>query len=143
MSYTTITIEGQQIGLRFGYPCVRWFTEAGVENKDFFEGSKDKEGNQENTTLSEIGIAKLVQFAYENECAVKEIKPEIIFEKFYEWVEQRVEGELSNELSEVLTVWAGSIAIKRLVEKTQKKSQESQNEQTLTPSNESSTEKQE
>lgn len=129
MSYTTIKIEGREIGLRFGYPCIRWFSEAG--NKDYFDQAE---------SLTEVGVSKLIQFAYQNDCLVKEVKPDISFEKFYDWVEERLHGEQSQELSDVLTIWANSVAVKRLVENSEKKRQEIASQQTSTALNESSTE---
>jgi hypothetical protein len=102
MSYTTIKIEGRDIGLRFGYPCIRWFTEASIDNPDYFDKAE---------SLTDIGVAKLLQFAYKNDCVVKEVKPEDIgYEKFYEWVEARVggEGEVNSELGDIMKIFLES-----------------------------------
>lgn len=92
---------GKDIGLRFGYPCVRWFTESSFENKDYFDKAE---------SLTDIGVAKLLQFAYKNECVVNEVKPEIPFKDFYEWVEARVKmsGETAPELTDVIKVFLES-----------------------------------
>lgn len=101
MSFTTITIEGKEVGLRFGYPCIRWFTEASFDNPDYFDKAE---------SLTDIGVAKLLQFAYKNDCVVKEVKPDLSFVKFYEWVEQRVSlsGETNPELAEVIKIFLES-----------------------------------
>src|SRR5690242_17432294 len=129
MSLTTIKIDGQEVGLRFGHTSHRWFVLEAINDKDFFTGASD---------LTEIGVAKLLQFAYMNQCKVKEIKPDIPFEKFFDWVEDRLDGELSKELNDVLKVWADSQPVKKQAEEAEKKSQmeqqKSQNLQTSTQS---------
>lgn len=115
MSFTTIKIDENEVGLRFGYPCHRWFVESSMENKDYFD-SKDN--------LNEIGVAKLLQFAYMNQCKVKEVNPSLEYEKFYLWVEERLEGQLRHELDHVLTIWAQSQPMKSAVQENEKKNQE-------------------
>lgn len=137
MSFTTIKIGDQDIGLRFGYPCIRWFTEASFDNPDYFDKAE---------SLTDIGVAKLLQFAYKNECVVKEVKADIPFIKFYEWVEQRISlsGETNTELAEVVKVFLESQPVQDQKKKaeTEKKSQQQEpvtSEQISTELNELST----
>lgn len=117
MSFTTISIEGRETGLRFDYPCIRWFTLASYDNPRYFTGKGE---------LTDIGVAKLLQFAYENDCEVKEIKPELKYETFYQWVQERVSlyGDPNKELSEVIQVFIKS---KPVLEQKEKQDAEKKN----------------
>lgn len=114
-------MEGQDVGLRFGYPCIRWFTKATFENKEYFDGG----GN-----LTDIGVAKLLHSAYRNECEAKEVKQDIPYTKFYDWVEERIDvgGKLSDELTIVIQIFNESTPVKKQEEKEQKKNQEQQSQ---------------
>lgn len=117
MSFTTIKIGGQDVGIRFAYPCIRWFTEASQDNPDYFDKGE---------SLTDIGVAKLLQFAYKNECVYREVKPVLQFSSFYDWVEKRVSitGETNEELAEVIKVFLESQPVQEQKEVVEKKNQE-------------------
>lgn len=134
MSFTTIKIEDHDVGLRFDYPCIRWFTEATYDNPKYFDKAE---------SLTDIGVAKLLQFAYENDCEVKEVKPNIPYEKFYEWVQERItlSGETNPELTEVVKIFLKSKPVQEQKKKqeAEKKNLTETTESTLTESSELST----
>lgn len=110
-----IKIGEQDIRLRFGYPCFKQWTIACADNEEFLylDGVE--------------GSAKLIQCAYNNECLVKEVKPELKYEYFYNWVEQNVNDGTGQVVSDVLNAWTESIATKKSLEKIEKMADEKKN----------------
>lgn len=134
MSYTKITIEGHEVGLRFAYPSIRWFAEANQTNKDayFMPG--------ETGDFSVEGLAKLVQCSYWNNCLIKEVDRVIPYETFYNWVEDlHNTDEGQKELQRIMLVYAESSVMKKVMEE-QKKNLNQTDLLTLTESNPSVTE---
>lgn len=96
MNYTTITIENQQIGLKFGMYSARYLADKLTNGFCFV---KDE--------ITEIGIAHLVYAGYINNCAIKDEKPQITFEQVVDFVEGSVnDPEKVNNLANVVKVWA-------------------------------------
>jgi hypothetical protein len=114
--YIEVDINGQKVGLKFGYPAVKEFTLASVASQDLYI---------ENGNLSDIGIAKLIQCGYNNYCLLQERPPVLKFMEFSEWVEGALDDKERLEvIGNILTVYADSrytkLAIERMKE--QKKS---------------------
>jgi hypothetical protein len=121
---TTISIGGQSVGLRFAYPCWKYFSQASLKNKDSYFLPPDKDGNVDFTV---DGMGKLLHCGYLNDCLVKEIDPVLTNEAFCDWVEdQRGTDEGQAELIRVIKVYAESSEIKQQIAATEqeKKSQE-------------------
>lgn len=107
--YCRISIEGQEVGLKFGYECNKWFFTAMLENTDTYTDGE---------SLSHIGFANLFYYAYKNNCAIKTEKPLFGPEHFYNWMEEKistVEGQ--KEFADIVTVWSETQNTKDIVEK--------------------------
>ena len=112
MNYTTITINDQKVGLKFGMASFRYLSDKFVEGVAFNNGE-----------LNEIGVAHLIYAGYYNNCLVKEVIPTYKFEYFVDYIEGNLKNEyFLNELKEVLKVWTENEIIKSTqVEDTAKK----------------------
>lgn len=93
---TALTIK-----LRFGLPAVQAYA-----NMVLGEDS-EKYIHSGGTALTAMGIARLLQFGYENNCLVEDKQPEILFGKFMLFVEEMI---LDNpeELNRVVKVFDDS-----------------------------------
>jgi hypothetical protein len=105
--YTRITIEGHEVGLKFGYECNKWFLTAYFDQIETYSDGK-------NLTL--IGFAKLFHCAYRNNCAIKDEKPVLTNEDFYNGIEQMLRDE-PEKFSEALDVWAKAESTKDVLDK--------------------------
>lgn len=102
-----ITLNDQKLKLRFGIPACRNISELLVSDNaiEYFDDGK----------LSEMGIAKLIYFAYLNECLVSGIAATYGFDTFVEFVEQKaVDGDLT-EITEAAKTWADSKITKKML----------------------------
>lgn len=79
--YIALEINGEKVGLKFGMPANRMFTEKMAENIDLI--SKDG-------VVNEIGVAYLIYFGYLNNCLVKEETQKYGFGYFLEYVEDAI-----------------------------------------------------
>lgn len=116
--YTTIEINGEKIGLKFGFPQYREFAIATADNLNlYFEGDG----------MTNMGIAKVLHTAYKNNCLVKEVKPTLSFEHFVDLVEENEENEaVLKQVAEALNVWGEAKYTKLWVEDLKKKTVELQ-----------------
>jgi hypothetical protein len=135
--YTTVKVNGNEVGLLFAYPSIRWFSEASEEFADafFMPG--------ETGDFSVEGLAKLIECAYRNNCIVDEVKPELKYRDFYLWVtEVQDTDEGQTEMIRIIEVYAQSSVIKKMVKnlEEQKKSLTQTDQSTLTISNPPATE---
>jgi hypothetical protein len=115
MNYTTIEIEGQKIGLKFGMASFRYLQTKFVDGVSF-NGSE----------LNEIGIAHILYSGYYNNCIIKDIIPSLSFENFVDFIEQNLKNEDKlNEIKTIIELWTKNDFIKSLdkanVEETKKK----------------------
>ena len=99
MNYTTITINGEKVGLKFGMASFRYLSEGKfVEGKAF-----------SNNQLTEIGIAHILYSGYQNNCLVKDIDEKYSFEDFVDFIELNITNEnFMNEMKSVIDVWSKS-----------------------------------
>jgi hypothetical protein len=119
MNYTTITINDQKVGLKFGMASFRYLSDKFKDGISF-----------ENGELNEIGVAHLVYSGYYNNCLVKGVLPEMTFENLVDYVETNImKPEFLEELKNIIKVWGESDMIKSNVvsseeveDKTKKKS---------------------
>lgn len=108
MNYTTITINDQKVGLKFGMASFRYLSEKFVEGISFDRGE-----------LTEIGIAHLIYAGYYNNCLVKNVLPELKFEELVDFVESNIKKVVFlDEMKEMLKVWGESDMIKTVAENT-------------------------
>lgn len=106
MNYTTITINNEEIGLKFGMASFRYLTDKFVDGISF-------DGN----TINEIGISHILYSGYYNNCLVKNEKPKHNFESIVDWIESNLRNEtVLSELQEVIKVWSESDIIKEASE---------------------------
>lgn len=103
MNYTTLTINGEKVGLKFGMASFRYLSEGKfVEGKAFAD-------NQ----LTEIGIAHILYSGYYNNCLVKEAEINYSFEDFVDFIEMNFSNEkVQDEIKNVLEIWAKSEFLK-------------------------------
>lgn len=120
--YTQIEISGKAVGLKFAWLAMKWFNEASIGKVDVYFAETEIKGKKTETYTS-IGLAKLIQCAYRNNNEIKEVKDELTFEDFYNWVEEKTENEDGiTELGRVVTVYSESSFSKKLVSEMEKKS---------------------
>jgi hypothetical protein len=105
MNYTTITINDQKVGLKFGMASFRYLSDKFKDGISF-----------ENGELNEIGIAHLVYSGYYNNCLVKGVLPEMTLENLVDYIEVNIlKSEFLEELKKVISVWGESDMIKSSV----------------------------
>ena len=103
MNYTTITINGETIGLKFGMASLRYLTDKIVSGIAF-----------ENDDLNEIGISHILYGGYINNCYVKNEKPSYLFEQFVDWVESSLNNkDAMIEISNAISLWTQNEYIKQ------------------------------
>lgn len=109
MNYTTITINDQKVGLKFGMASFRYLSDKFKDGISF-----------ENGELNEIGVAHLVYSGYYNNCLVKGVLPELTFESLVDYIEANImKNEFLEELKNIIKVWGESDMIKSNVAQTQ------------------------
>ena len=102
MNYTTITINDQKVGLKFGMASFRYVADKLKDGITF-----------ENGEINEIGIAHLIYSGYYNNCLVKGVLPEITFETLLDYIEANImKQDFIDELKEIIKVWGESDMIK-------------------------------
>src|SRR5581483_6907494 len=107
--YTTITINGQIIGLRFGMPAV----------KRISEKVKFKEGEE----YTEADFSQFLYAGYLNNCLVKEMEPTLCYEDFYNFAEEAFYTKKDVEgISKVITCFNESRIMKAAIGEGEKKS---------------------
>lgn len=112
---TTIKIEGQDVPLRFAYPCIKWFAEACAESEFMFTPGED-------ANFTTDGFGKLLHCAYKNAMLVKEEEAVLTYEHFFDWVSEQQDTEEGQKImAEVLKVYADSSVMKKLVNATEEK----------------------
>ena len=111
MNYTKLTINETEVGLKFGMYSARYLADK-LNNGYCFQGDE----------ITEIGIAHVVYSGYMNNCAIKDIKPEMTFEQVVDFVESSIEDkDKVDSLASVIKVWSESQLMKNAVEDTKKK----------------------
>lgn len=107
MNYTTITINDQNIGLKFGMASFRYLSDKFVDGVAYT-------GNE----LNEIGIAHIVYSGYFNNCLVKGVEASLSFEYFVDYIEANLTNDqFLAELKNVIAVWSDNDFIKKTQEK--------------------------
>jgi hypothetical protein len=98
--YIKITINGQEVGLKFAYPAIKEFTLAAAGKKDLYLS---------NDSLSDFGIAKLIHCGYKNNCELLEVNPSLTLSQVSDWVEEALDNpKRIDELAQILEVYADS-----------------------------------
>jgi len=102
MNYSYITINGEQIALKFGMASFRYLSDKFVDGISF-----------DGTSLNEIGVSHLIYSGYHNWCLVKVEKPKYTFENIVDFVEANLNKDLFlEEVKDVVRVWSESDFIK-------------------------------
>lgn len=95
MNYTTINIENEKVGLKFGMYSARYLSSKLI-NGFCFEGE----------SITEIGIAHVIYAGYLNNCAIKDIQPTLTFERVVDFVEESSkDADKVAALTSVIEVW--------------------------------------
>ena len=103
MNYTTITINDQKVGLKFGMASFRYVADKLKDGITF-----------ENGEINEIGIAHLIYSGYYNNCLVKGVLPEMTFETLLDYIEANImKQDFLEELKEIIKVWGECDMIKK------------------------------
>jgi hypothetical protein len=103
MNYTTITINEEVVGLKFGLPSARYLRDKVASGKLLYE----------NEEITEVGIAYVLMAGYKNNCVSKEVSEKYTFEDMLDFVESALtNNDKSKELSNVITVYVESQAVK-------------------------------
>jgi hypothetical protein len=103
MNYTTIDINGQKLGLKFGMASFRYLQGKFVDGIAF-----------QGDSLNEIGIAHILYSGYFNNCLIKDVVPTILFEDFVDFIELNLNNEevLAN-IKDIMSIWAASDFVKQ------------------------------
>jgi hypothetical protein len=106
--YTQINVNGEPVGIKFGFPAIKEFAIATEKKREvFYDGD----------SLSFLGIAKLIQCGYNNNCEIKEVEPVLTLEDFNNWTEEAMNSEeRKGELAVVLNAFAESQYVKLLTD---------------------------
>jgi len=103
MNYTTLTINGEKIGLKFGMASFRYLSEG-----KFIEGKAFS-----NNQLTEIGIAHILYSGYYNNCLVKDADIKYSFEDLVDFIELNFANQqIQDEIKSILEIWANSEFLK-------------------------------
>jgi hypothetical protein len=103
MNYTTIEIDGQKLGVKFGMASFRYLQGKFV-NGISFEGDN----------LNEIGIAQILYSGYYNNCVIKDVVPSLTFESFVDFIEQNLNNEeVLEKIKDIMSIWAASDFVKQ------------------------------
>ena len=102
MNYTTITINEDTIGLKFGMASFRYLQEKFQNNKEL-----------NSSILNEITISHIIYSGYYNNCVVKEAEPKYKFADIVDWVEVTLlANKEDNEIAKAIKCWSESDFIK-------------------------------
>lgn len=109
MNYTTITINGTKIGLKFGMASFRYLSDKFVEGKAYT-----------NNELNEIGIAHILYSGYYNNCLIKDVEIDNSFESFVDFIEANLTNEdVLNDIKSIIQIWSQNEFLKQKEESKQ------------------------
>jgi hypothetical protein len=112
MNYTTITINGEKIGLKFGMASFRYLSEGKFQEGTAFTDNQ----------LTEIGIAHILYSGYYNNCIIKDVEQIHDFEFFVDHIEKSILNESDmNQIKNAIDIWGKSEFIKSKSESNAKK----------------------
>lgn len=95
MNYTRIKIDDKEYGLKYGMLSARYLADK-LQNPYCFNGEE----------ITEIGIAHVVYAGYVNNCAIKDEKPDLTFERVVDFVEGSVkDADKVAALTNVVKLW--------------------------------------
>ena len=106
MNYTTITINDQKVGLKFGMASFRYLQDKLVEGKSY-----------QGADINEIGLAHIIYSGYFNNCLIKDVEPTITFEDFVDWIETNLLNDaVMNQIKSVIEIWTNNQFIQTALE---------------------------
>lgn len=112
----SITMNGQQVPLKFGMPACRYFMEK-LEPEHVAAVSGD--------SINEVGIAYLLYAGYWNHCIIKDKLPEKKLEDFFDWVEDVGDDPAKQEeVKAVAECFQQSKSVNSYVDKTEQMTEE-------------------
>jgi hypothetical protein len=98
MNYTTITINDQKVGLKFGMASFRYLQDKLVEGKSYV-----------GEDINEIGLGHILYSGYFNNCLIKDVEPTITFGEFVDWIESNlVNEEVMMQIKSVIEIWTNN-----------------------------------
>jgi hypothetical protein len=109
-------MNGQKVGLKFGWDAVKQFFIDCDENKeDYFDGD----------LLTGLGIASLVYFGYANNQKIKDEDVVFTMEDFEDCIVEKLESEEgAKEIEEILKVYDESKQVKLFIRQANKVTEE-------------------
>lgn len=128
MSYTKFKVGEKEVGIKFGYESYK--AVMSDKNRDLLLN--------EDSTLTPIGIVRIIYSGYQNNCLNKNIEIEFEFEDFSRAVDETILQEGGGEkLKAIISAWEQSTDVQKLIKETsEKKSLTNEpNPSTLTESN--------
>ena len=105
MNYTAITIQGKEVGLKFGMPSFRIISE-----------KMEKLMGYDDENLNETGIAVVLYAGYVNNCMLKDISPELTLEHFSDYTESAIINGDAKQIQGAIDVWVNSQFMQKAVE---------------------------
>ena len=99
--YTTITIGGQQVGLRFGLPAIKRIS----DKINLLSGTEE-------ITLNLMSMVHILYAGYVNDCLANDKDPNIEFKVFYDFVEEAAMNDNLGEIKRIIEVFANSKEVK-------------------------------
>jgi hypothetical protein len=95
MNITTLVIDGNEYGIRFGMYSARYLADK-LTSSFCFVGDE----------ITEIGISHVVYAGYLNHCAVKDEKPLLTFEDVVNFVEASIsDTDRVKQLTDITALW--------------------------------------
>jgi hypothetical protein len=93
--YININLNGQIVGLKFGYQSVKWFT---LDSEQFQDEYFEKDEKGEPASMTTLGFADLLHCAYRNNQLLKKEREHIGLDEFYDWVVEQSQSEQGQKL---------------------------------------------
>ena len=96
MNYTKLKLKDKEIGLKFGMVSDRYLSEK-LAGGYCFNGDD----------ITEIGLAHIIYGGYINNCALKDIAPELTFEQVVDFIEESInDSDTMLAIGAVVKVWS-------------------------------------
>lgn len=102
-----ITVDGQQVVLKFGLPALR----------RIYEKMKEHRLVDEAEQYNELGLCHILYAGYVNACAMKDKPATIPFEEFYNYVEGADDEAVKEEIISAIRIFEDSKYVKDLHKK--------------------------
>lgn len=122
--HATITIGSKPVGLFFGYSGHKSFiTGLAKFNKQFFD---------DETGLTQLGLASILLSAYENNCFNERITPVLTIDDFLQYTDEYEEvPDGAKEFENALKEWSASQPVQKMIEKSGSSAEKKSSQETI------------